>query len=111
MLARAAADFQHLRAAGEADRQDLEYGILVALARCGEGKHTGSNFTIEIDRAPFYSMDSSLVKVTPPADFAYEGDVDVDFHVRFFDSCSHPRLDEYVRHPRQGGGARHGQEI
>jgi hypothetical protein len=39
VLAGAAADFQHLGAAGKADSQYLEDGVLVAFAGCGEGKH------------------------------------------------------------------------
>src|SRR5258708_5331081 len=58
-----------------------------------------------------YSIDASFATVTPPAGLVHEGDVDVDFHVRFFDSALDPRLEQHVRPTRQGGGARSGEEI
>src|SRR5450631_3106434 len=46
VLAGAAADFQDPLAPGKANPQYLEYGILVAFAGCGEGKHMHFDFIL-----------------------------------------------------------------
>jgi hypothetical protein len=46
VLARAAADFQNLRAVDKANPQHLEDGVFVALAGGGERKHMDLDFAL-----------------------------------------------------------------